>query len=449
LTPAISATEQEQWEDIVSDLSTGGQSKVATVLRVTSGNFLEMFDFFLFGFYASYIAKAFFPASNEFASLLLTFMTFGAGFLMRPLGAIFLGAYVDKVGRRQGLIVTLSIMAMGTILIAFVPSYATIGLLAPSLVLIGRLLQGFSAGVELGGVSVYLAEMATPGHKGFYVSWQSGSQQVAIIVAALIGYTLNKVLTPGEIGDWGWRIPFFIGCLIVPFVFYIRRSLQETPEFLARKHRPNVGEVARSIARDWQIVIAGMLLVVMTTVSFYTITVYTPTYGSSVLHLTAVDGLIVTLCVGVSNLFWLPVMGALSDRVGRRPILLSFTILTILTAYPVLTWLVLEPSFSKMLLVELWLSFLYASYNGAMVVALTEVVPANVRTAGFSLAYSLATALFGGFTPAVSTTLIELTGDKAAPGFWMSFAAVCGLLATLVLYRRGEARTRAPALAQT
>jgi MHS family citrate/tricarballylate:H+ symporter-like MFS transporter len=433
----------------VSDLATRGQSKVATVLRVTSGNFLEMFDFFLFGFYASYIAKAFFPASNEFASLLLTFMTFGAGFLMRPLGAIFLGAYVDKVGRRRGLIVTLSIMAMGTILIAFVPSYATIGLLAPFLVLIGRLLQGFSAGVELGGVSVYLAEMATPGHKGFYVSWQSGSQQVAIIVAALIGYTLNKVLTAGEIGDWGWRIPFFIGCLIVPFVFYIRRSLEETPEFLARKHHPSVGEVARSIARDWQIVVAGMLLVVMTTVSFYTITVYTPTYGSSVLHLTAVDSLIVTLCVGVSNLFWLPVMGALSDRVGRRPILLSFTILTILTAYPILTWLVLEPSFSKMLLVELWLSFLYGSYNGAMVVALAEVVPANVRTAGFSLAYSLATALFGGFTPAVSTMLIEFTGDKAAPGFWMSFAAVCGLLATLFLYRRGEARTRAPALAQT
>src|SRR5882762_6100203 len=162
-------------------------SKVATVLRVTSGNFLEMFDFFLFGFYASYIAKAFFPAGNEFASLLLTFMTFGAGFLMRPLGAIFLGAYVDRVGRRRGLIVTLALMALGTMLIAFVPSFATMGYLAPFLVLVGRLLQGFSAGVELGGVSVYLSEMATPGHKGFYVSWQSASQQVAIIVAAAIG----------------------------------------------------------------------------------------------------------------------------------------------------------------------------------------------------------------------------------------------------------------------
>ena len=159
---------------------------MATVLRVTSGNFLEMFDFFLFGFYATYIAKTFFPAANETASLLFTFMTFGAGFLMRPLGAIFLGAYIDRVGRRLGLIVTLLIMASGTVLIAFVPGFATIGLLAPLLVLIGRLLQGFSAGVELGGVSVYLSEMATPGHKGFYVAWQSASQQVAIMFAAIL-----------------------------------------------------------------------------------------------------------------------------------------------------------------------------------------------------------------------------------------------------------------------
>jgi MHS family citrate/tricarballylate:H+ symporter-like MFS transporter len=209
-------------------------SKFATVVRVTSGNFLEMFDFFLFGFYASHIAHTFFPSGDEFASLLLTFMTFGAGFLMRPLGAIILGAYVDRVGRRLGLIVTLSLMAMGTILIAFVPAYATIGLLAPLLVLIGRLLQGFSAGVELGGVSVYLSEMATPGHKGFYVAWQSASQQVAIIVAALIGYGLNKWLTPAAISDWGWRVPFFIGCLIVPCIFVIRRSLQETAEFQSR-----------------------------------------------------------------------------------------------------------------------------------------------------------------------------------------------------------------------
>ena len=410
-------------------------SKVGTVLRVTSGNFLEMFDFFLFGFYASNIAATFFPASSEFASLMLTFGTFGAGFLMRPLGAIFLGAYVDRVGRRQGLITTLAIMACGTVLIAFVPGYASIGLLAPLLVLTGRLLQGFSAGVELGGVSVYLSEMATPGHKGFYVSWQSASQQVAIIAAAAIGYGLQTRLSAAQVSDWGWRVPFFIGCMIVPFLFVIRRSLQETEAFLARKHRPDTREIIRSMVVNRGLVVAGMLLVVMTTVSFYLITVYTPTFGRNVLKLSADTGLIVTFCVGISNFFWLPVMGAVSDRIGRKPLLILFTVLTVLTAYPALSWLVAAPSFGRMLEVELWLSFLYASYNGAMVVALTELMPVSVRTSGFSLAYSLATAIFGGFTPVMSTWLIQTTQDKAAPGYWMAFAALCGLAATLYLYR--------------
>jgi MFS transporter, MHS family, citrate/tricarballylate:H+ symporter len=325
------------------------RSGVVTVLRVVSGNFLEMFDFFLFGFYATNIARAFFPAGSDFAALMLTFMTFGAGFLMRPLGAIILGAYVDRIGRRKGLIVTLTIMACGTLLIAFVPGYETIGLAAPLLVLIGRLLQGFSAGVELGGVSVYLSEMATPGNKGFYVAWQSASQQVAIMVAAVIGWALSTWLTPPQIGAWGWRIPFVIGCLIVPFLFYIRRSLEETQEFLARRHHPSTREIFASIGRNWAIVLLGMMLVVMTTVSFYAITVYTPTFGKSVLKLTTTDSLIVTFCVGLSNFIWLPVMGALSDRVGRKPILMLFSGLTLLTAYPALVWLVAAPSFANML----------------------------------------------------------------------------------------------------
>jgi MHS family citrate/tricarballylate:H+ symporter-like MFS transporter len=423
--------------------ATARTSGVATVLRVTCGNFLEMFDFFLFGFYATYISRAFFPSGSEFASLMLTFMTFGAGFLMRPLGAIVLGAYIDQIGRRKGLILTLTIMASGTFLIAFVPSYGTIGMLAPVLVLVGRLLQGFSAGVELGGVSVYLSEMATPGNKGFYVAWQSASQQVAIMVAAVLGYLLSALLAPQDVGAWGWRIPFVIGCLIVPFLFYIRRSLEETQEFLARKHRPSTSEIFASIGQHWVIVVLGMMLVVMTTVSFYAITVYTPTFGKSVLKLTTTDSLVVTFCVGLSNFIWLPVMGALSDRVGRKPILLLFSALTLLTAYPALAWLVAAPSFINMLMVLLWLSFLYGSYNGAMVVALTEIVPVEVRTAGFSLAYALATALFGGFTPMVSTWLIEVTGNKAAPGLWMAFAGACGLIATIIIYRDSAVRIRA------
>jgi len=406
--------------------------QVRAVVRVSSGNFLEMYDFMVFGYYAAAIGRAFFPSGNEFASLMLSLMTFGAGFLMRPLGALVLGAYTDKHGRRAGLVLTLGLMSIGIVTIACTPGYATIGLLAPALVLAGRLLQGFSAGMELGGVSVYLSEIATPGNKGFYVSWQSASQQMAVVFAALLGVILTATLTPQSMTSWGWRVPLLVGCAIIPFLFRLRRSLEETGEFLARRHRPSASEVLRSLASNWALVVIGTLMVTMTTVSFYMITAYTPTFGSAVLRLTSGDSLIVTLCVGASNLFWLPVMGAMSDRIGRRPLLVGCTLLMIVTAYPAMLWLVDGPTFWKLLAVELWLSFLYGSYNGAMVVFLTEIMPVEVRTAGFSLAYSLATAIFGGFTPAISTYLIQQTGNRAVPGLWLSFAAVCGLVAALV-----------------
>lgn len=409
------------------------RARFSAILRVTSGNFLEQFDFFLFGFYATYIAHTFFPASSEFASLMMTFAAFGAGFLMRPIGAVVLGAYIDKVGRRKGLIVTLSIMAAGTFLIVLIPSYQTIGIWAPLLVLCGRLLQGFSAGAELGGVSVYLAEIASPGRKGFYTSWQSGSQQVAIMVAAAMGFALNALMEESAIRDWGWRLPFLFGCLIVPFIFFLRRKLEETEEFSARRRHLAMREVFTTLLTNWQVVIAGMLMVAMTTTTFYLITVYAPTFGKKVLMLSASDSLLVTLLVAVSNFLWLPIGGALSDRFGRKPVLIA---MALVTAYPALSLLAEEPSFSMMLTVLLWLSFIYGLYNGAMIPALTEIMPAEVRVAGFSLAYSLATAIFGGFTPVISTALIEYTGDKASPGYWMGFAALCALLATLYLYHR-------------
>lgn len=413
-------------------------AKLGAILRVTSGNFLEQFDFFLFGFYATYISQTFFPADSEFASLMMTFAVFGSGFLMRPLGAIVLGAYIDKVGCRKGLIVTLSIMAAGTVLIALVPGYASIGLFAPLLVLLGRLLQGFSAGAEMGGVSVYLSEIATPGHTGFYTSWQSASQQVAIVVAAALGYTLNAWLQASEVAAWGWRIPFFIGCVIIPFIFLIRRSLQETEAFRARRHHPSAGEVFRSMCDNWSTVLAGGLLASMTTTTFYLITVYTPTFGRTVLHLSSTDSLVVTLLVGVSNFIWLPIGGSLSDRIGRRPLLLGISLLCMLTAYPAMHWLAEAASFERLLAVLLYFSFFFGMYNGAMVAALTEVMPQNVRVVGFSLAFSLATALFGGFTPAVSTLLVQATGDKASPAYWLMFAAACGFTATTILYRRNR-----------
>jgi MHS family citrate/tricarballylate:H+ symporter-like MFS transporter len=203
--------------------SANAQAKFGAVLRATAGNFLEMFDFFLFGLYAAPIGKAFFATGDAFADTTAAFVVFWFGALMRPLGAMFLGAYVDSVGRRKGLIVTLAIMASGTIIIAFTPAYATIGLAAPIIVVVGRLLQGFSAGVELGGVSVYLAEIAKPGKKGFYTSFQSASQQAAVFFAALIGFTLNQSLPQSAIDAWGWRVPFLIGCLIIPVIFVLRQ----------------------------------------------------------------------------------------------------------------------------------------------------------------------------------------------------------------------------------
>ena len=398
------------------------REKIRTVFRVASGNFLEMYDFMIFGYFSAAIGRAYFPASSEFASLMFSMTTFAVGFMIRPLGAIFLGAYIDHIGRRKGLLVTLGLMSVGTLTIALVPGYETIGLFAPIVVVLGRLCQGFSAGVELGGVSVYLSEIATPGHKGFYVSWQSGSQQVAVVFAGVLGYALSNLLPPDQLDAWGWRIPLIVGCLIIPFIYMIRRTLQETAEFAARKHHPTPSEIYASMLKHWRIVITGVAMVLMTTVSFYTITAYTPTFGKNILKLSQSDALLVTLCVGVSNLIWLPLMGSLSDRIGRRPLLLSFAAMAILTAYPAMAWLVVQPSFVKLLMVELWLSFIYAGYNGAMVVHLTEIVPVAVRTAGFSLAYSLATTI-GGSTPAIVTYLIHETGNRAMPGAWLSVAA--------------------------
>jgi len=356
------------------------KSRLGAILRATSGNFLEQFDFFLFGFYASYIAKAFFPSENETAALLNTFGVFWLGALMRPVGAIVLGAYIDRIGRRKGLIVTLAIMALGTVTIAVCPTYATIGVAAPVIVLIGRLLQGFSAGVELGGVSVYLSEIATPGNRGFYTSFQSASQQVAIFVAAIIGFVLSEMMPAATVAEWGWRIPFFIGCLIIPFIFFLRRTLEETPEFLAMKKHPSTSEVFSSAAVNWKIILLGMMLAAMTTVTFYFVTVYTPTFG-------------------------------------------------------------------KMLAVELMFSLYFGVYSGTMLGALVEIVPKHVRTTCFSLAFALAAALFGTFTPFAATTLIAMTSDRASPGYWLMCAAASGFIAAVVIYRSGAIEAREQAVA--
>jgi len=235
---------------------------------------------------------------------------------------------------------------------------------APLLVVAARLLQGVSAGVEVGGVSVYLAEIATPGRKGFFVSWQSASQQMAVIFAALLGLILSATLRPEQMAGWGWRVPMLIGSMLIPFLLWLRRSLTETEEFKAKKHHPGTAEIWRTLMANWRLMILGTMLTTTTTVTFYLITAFMPTYGSSVLHLSTASSMLVTLLVGVSNFCWLPAMGALSDRVGRRPLLLVFSTIAVLTPYPMLLWLVSAPSFGRLLAAALWLSMIFGGYNG-------------------------------------------------------------------------------------
>ncbi len=419
------------------------RSRIGNILRATSGNFLEQFDFFLFGFYAQDIAKAFFPAADETAALLNAYGVFWLGALMRPVGAVVLGAYIDKIGRRQGLIVTLSLMALGTVVIAFCPSYAAIGIAATIIVLIGRLIQGFSAGVELGGVSVYLSEIATPGNRGFYTSFQSSSQQVAIFVAAVIGFLLREYLPADTFldsigGIAKWRIPFFVGCIIIPVIFILRRSLEETPEFLAMKKHPTASEVFASAIANWRIVILGMMIAVLTTTTFYFITVYAPGFGKQ-LNLSPSGTLLVTLLVAVTNFIWNPVGGALSDRVGRKPVLLTIAGLSFVTAYPALSWLATNPTLGKLLAVQMMFSFYFGVYSGTMLGCLVEIVPRHVRTTCFSIAFAMAAGIFGTSTPFVSTKLIDMTGqDKASPAYWLMFGATLGIIAALTVYRGGR-----------
>ena len=411
--------------------------KFGAVLRATAGNFLEMFDFFLFGIYAQPIGKTFFNTGSEFTDTLIAFVVFWIGALMRPLGAVYLGAYVDSIGRRKGLILTLSIMAIGTVIIAVTPGYATIGVAAPIIVVAGRLLQGFSAGVELGGVSVYLAEIATPKNRGFVVSFQSASQQVAVFVAALIGYVINLSLPTDRNTSVGLAHSFRHR------LFDRAADLRAAP--LAAGNSGISG--AQSVTRRQQRFIArwrptpersplGMLMVMLTTVAFYFITVYTPAFGKA-LNLSASDALLVTLMVAVANFVWLPIGGALSDRYGRPVVLFAAATLMLIAAWPALNYLAPAPTFAKLVAVEMIFSLGYGLYNGAMVVALTELVPAALRASAFSLAYALAAALFGNATPAIATGLIGWTGDKAAPAFWLIIAAAASIFAATMFYRRG------------
>ncbi len=412
-------------------------NRLKAVLNVTSGNFFEMYDFFLYGIYASMIARTFFPNNNEYASMIMTLMVFATGFLMRPIGAMIIGSYIDKNGRRKGLILTLTLMAISMAIITLTPSYNTIGIAAPILILVARLIQGISAGAELGGVSVYLSEISPPEKKGFFVAWQSSSLMAAVLFAATIGFTMSKVLTATQMANFGWRIPFLIGCFIVPVIFYQRRNLQETEAFTKQKSHPTIKQIFTQLANSWKIVLLGMTLTFVSNTLFYMVTVYMPSHGKLDLHLSEIDAFFSTCLIAIIGFILCPIMGSLSDKIGRTKQLAFFSIVAISLSYPIFYWWTAAPSLTRLLIAELFICVVYAGYNGALMVNLTEIVPPAIRGIGFSLSYALSQAIFGGFTPVISTILVHKTGNNSSPALWLSFAAFCSLIATLYqIYRQ-------------
>ena len=410
-------------------------NKMGTVIRAACGNFLELYDYLVYVYFAGYIAKAFFPTRSAFVSLMLALGVYGVASFARPFGAVILGSYMDRAGRRKGLLLTLSLMAVGTVSVAITPGYGTIGFLAPLIITAGRLVQGFSLGVEAGGVNVYLAEIATPRTRGFYCSWQAASQALGVIAATGLGVLLTALLTDEQMSNWGWRVPLLVGCAIVPVLFWLLRSLPETEVFEHSAHARSTGEILRILAAHWPLLVAAGVMTILNTTAFYFVNGYTPTYGSAALHLAPLGNFEVALVVAITPFVLLPVFGAASDRFGRWPILLGSAILVVATAYPALSWLVAAPGFSRLLAVESWLAVLYAAYAGALVPLVAEVMPAKVRSSGYAVILSVANGIFGSFTPTIATFLIHATGNRASPALWLSAAAAVSLMAALSLWR--------------
>ncbi|SIT36003.1 Major facilitator transporter [Paraburkholderia piptadeniae] len=403
-----------------------------TVIAASIGNALEWFDLVVYGFFAVVISKLFFPAGNDTVSLLLTLGTFGVSFFMRPLGAIVLGAYADRAGRKAALTLSIALMMMGTLIIAVLPTWQSIGIAAPLILVVARLMQGFSAGGEFGSATAFLAEHV-PGRRGYFASWQIASQGLTTLLAALFGVVLTGELSPEQLSAWGWRVPFFFGLLIGPVAWYIRTKLDETPEFLAAETTQT--PIRDTFASQKARLFIGMGIVVLGTVSTYLV-LFMPTYAIKQLGLAPSVAFAAISLVGVIQLVFSPIVGHLSDRYGRVRIMLVPAVLLFLLILPAFTYLVAHPTFGTLMLMQIVFGFLMTGYFGSLPGLLSEIFPVQTRTTGMSLAYNIAVTIFGGFGPFIIAWLIRATDSKVAPSFYLMFAAVVSVIALVAARRK-------------
>ncbi|AHB05682.2 MULTISPECIES: MFS transporter [Pandoraea] len=397
------------------------------IVSASIGNALEWFDLVVYGFFAVTIAKLFFPTGNDTISLLLTLGTFGVSFFMRPLGAIVIGAYADRAGRKAALTLSILLMMVGTLLIAVMPTYASIGVLAPVGIVIARMVQGFSAGGEFGSATAFLAEHA-PQRRGFFSSWQVASQGLTTLLAAGFGALLTGNLSAEAMASWGWRVPFFFGLLIGPVAYYIRRRLDETPEFLDIE--PTQSPLRDTFASQKERLMLAIGVVVMATVATYLV-LYMPTYAVKQLGLPSSAAFSAVLLTGVVQLIVAPIVGHWSDTHGRIKPMLSAAVALLILVYPMFHYLDAHPTFGSLMVFQIVLGLLMTTYFGALPALLTELFPVQVRTTGLSLGYNIAATVFGGFAPFIITWLIGATGNKLAPSFYLIFAAVISIAALL------------------
>jgi MFS transporter, MHS family, proline/betaine transporter len=406
------------------------------VVAAVIGNALEWYDFTVFGFLTVVIAQLFFPAGNDHASLLLSTATFGVAFVMRPVGGIVLGLYADRTGRKAALSLVIALMTLGILLLALAPPYSAIGIAAPMIIVLGRMLQGFSAGGEFGSATALLIEAAPFSKRGFYGSWQMASQAAALLLGALVGALITRGLSPEALKSWGWRVPFMLGLIIGPIGFYIRRHLADSEVFLlAQKtaRRATLGEVFKHHSRD---VLCGLGAVIALTVTIYVLISYLPTFAVSQLKLPYAQSFYAVIVGNLLLTLLSPLAGAWSDRIGRKGLSLWSLALTLVIIYPLFAWLAAEPSVSKLILVQALLSITLSGYYGPFGALIAELFPANVRSTGLSLAYNVAVMLFGGFGPFVVTWLIAVTGSPLAPTYYVMGGLALSIVAVACM--RGE-----------
>jgi MFS family permease len=413
-------------------------------VAVIIGNWLEFYDFLVFTFFAVMIADAFFPGESDIGRLLGALATFGAGFLTRPLGAVLIGAYADRVGRRAALTLTLLLMASGSAVVALTPPFAQIGVAAPIILLVARLIQGFSAGGEVGAATTYLLESAPPEKRAAITAWQAHSQQLAIFFGSLVGVILAAVLTKEQLYAWGWRIPFLLGVLVAPVALYIRRQLPETIT-ASTAHHSTKGVLADLFRHHARTIVCGIFVICGGTVSTYVFN-YMTTYAITTLGLSATVGTTLTLTGAIASIAGFAV-GAWADRFGRTPMLVAARVVFVLMLYPAYLGLTSpEATASTIVAINALLNFMFSIGIGAMYVFLSEAFPRPVRSSGLGLVYSLGVTIFGGSTQFVVAWLINWTKDPMVPAWYQMAANLAAIAGILLMTKPSAPPVHSPAL---